>query len=194
MRGDTIVIRFLGLLSVVMVCAAFVVIAGCFWGGAPKWVKDGGGAFQSDTKAFYAVGAIKGIKNKPVATKTADNRARAELEKILQTYSASLMRDYAASSAVDDFIEPTDEQTVEQAIKTFSDTTLSDVQIVKHWTDKDEDITYALAKLDLDDFEGRIERARAFNIDVREYLRTNVDRLFDHFSAEEAKRQQSHAM
>ena len=76
MRGDTIVIRFLGLLSVVMVCAAFVVIAGCFWGGAPKWVKDGGGAFQSDTKAFYAVGAIKGIKNKPVATKTADNRAR----------------------------------------------------------------------------------------------------------------------
>ena len=41
------------------------------------------------------------------------------------------MRDYAASSAVDDFIEPTDEQTVEQAIKTFSDTTLSDVQIVK---------------------------------------------------------------
>ena len=187
------IVRFLRLLSVVMVGAAFVVIAGCFW-GAPKWVKDGSGAFQSDTKAFYAVGAIKGIKNKPVAIKTADNRARAELEKVLQTYSASLMRDYATSSAVDDFMEPTDEQMVEQAIKMFSATTLSDVQIVKHWTDNDEDITYALAKLALDDFEERIEQARAFNIDVREYLRTNVDRLFDHFSAEEAKRGQSNAM
>ena len=180
--------RSLKPLSFVLICAFFVVLAGCF-GGAPKWVTKGSGAFQSDTKAFYGVGAIKGIHNPPLATNAADNRARAELGKILETYSASLMRDYAASGAIDDFAESTEEQLVEQAVKTFSATTLSGVQIVNHWTDKDEGITYSLAKLDLDDFEAQIERAKAFNGEVREYLRKNASRLFDHLGTEEAKRE-----
>jgi hypothetical protein len=183
------VMRSFRALSFVLICAFFVVITGCF-GNAPKWVKQGSGAFQSDTKAFYGVGAIKGVHNPPLATNAADNRARAELGKILQTYSASLMRDYAASSAVDDFAESTEQQLLEQAVKTFSSTTLSGVQIVNHWTDKDEGITYSLAKLDLDDFEAQIERAKAFNSEVREYLRKNADQLFDHLGGEEAKREQ----
>ncbi|MBQ26570.1 MAG: hypothetical protein CMH81_00280 [Nitrospiraceae bacterium] len=164
-------------------------LQGCF-GGPPAWVKKGSGAFQSDTKAFYGVGAIKGIHNPPLATNAADNRARAELGKILETYSASLIRDYAASSVVGDFAESTEEQLIEQALKTFSATTLSGVQIVNHWTDKDEDITYSLAKLDLDDFEAQIERVKAFNGEVREYLRKNAVRLFDHLGAEESERNQ----
>ena len=64
------------------------------------------------------------------------------------------------------------------------------MQIINHWTDKDEGITYSLAKLDLEEFEEQIERAKSFNPEVREYLRKNSDRLFDHLGAEEAKREQ----
>ncbi len=181
--------RSLRALCLLLICVFFVVVAGCF-GGAPKWVKQGSGAFQSDTKAFYGVGAIKGIHNPPLATNAADNRARAEIGKILETYSATLMRDYAASSTVEDFAESTEEQLVEQAIKTFSASTLSGVQIVNHWTDKDEGITYSLAKLVVDEFEEQIERAKSFNPEVREYLRKNSDRLFNDLGAEEAKREQ----
>ena len=172
-----------------LICLCFVLVAGCF-GGAPKWVKKGSGAYEGDTKAFYGVGAIKGVHNPPLATNAADNRARAEIGKIIETYSATLMRDYASSGAVADFAESTEEQLVEQAVKTFSATTLSGVQIVNHWTDKDEAITYSLAKLDLDDFEEQIERAKSFNPQVREYLRKNSDRLFKDLGAEEAKREQ----
>ncbi len=169
--------------------ALFVSLYGCA-GSAPKWVNKGSGAFQSDTKAFYGVGAIKGVQNKPLATKTADNRARAELGKIIETYSASLMRDYASSGTVDDFAQSTEEQLVEQAVKTFSATTLSGVQIINHWVDKKEGITYSLAKLDLDDFENQIDRAKALNGEVREHLRKNADRLFNDLSQEEAKHEQ----
>ncbi len=188
-RGGTIVMRFLRSLFFVLICTFFLVMAGCF-GSVPEWVKQGSGAFQSDTKAFYGVGAIKGIHNPPLAMNAAENRARAELGKILQTYSASLMRDYSASSAVSDFVDSTEEQLIEQAVKTFSATALSGVQIVNHWTDKKEGITYALAKLDLDDFESQIEQAKAFTGKVREYLRENANRLFEHLGGEEAKREQ----
>jgi len=174
--------RFLRSLSFVLICTFFLVMAGCF-GSVPKWVNQGSGAFQSDTKAFYGVGAIKGIHNSPLATNAADNRARVELEKILQTYSASLMRDYAASSVEVEFGKRV-------AVKIFSATALSGVQIGNHWTDKNEGITYALAKLDLDDFEAQIEQAKVFNGAVREYLRKNANRLFDHLGVEEAKREQ----
>ncbi len=172
----------------VVLSFAALLVQGCF-GGPPAWVKKGSGAFHSDTKSFYGVGAIKGIHNPPLATNAADNRARAELGKVLQSYSASLIRDYASSSVVNDFTESTEEQLVEQALKTFSATTLSGVQIVNHWTDKDEGITYSLAKLDLDDFEDQIERTKAFDIQVREYLQNNAVRLFDQLGTEESKRE-----
>ncbi len=90
-------------------------------GGAPNWVKKGSGALNNkDDKAFYGVGSVVGVKNEPLAWDTAENRARAELAKNFETYTAYLMRDYAASTTAGDFTRNTEEQNVERAIKTFS--------------------------------------------------------------------------
>ena len=175
------------IVSCLLVCVVPIVIAGCF-GGAPGWVEQGSRAFQHDAEAFYVVGAVKGITNKSLAERTADNRARAELGKILEAYSADVIRDYASSAAVDGFVPSTEEaDTVEQEIEAFAATTLDGVQIVNHWTDKNEGITYALAKLDLDDFEDRIAHVTGFSGEIREYLRAHADRLFDQRGAEGAE-------
>jgi hypothetical protein len=59
-------------------------LAAC--GGPPKWVKQGSGAFNDkDTKAFYGVGAVTGVRNEPLAWDTAENRARAEIAKTFET-------------------------------------------------------------------------------------------------------------
>ena len=48
----------------------------------PEWVRKGAGAFlNKGDKAFYGVGAVSGVMNKPLARTTADNRARAEIAK-----------------------------------------------------------------------------------------------------------------
>ena len=67
--------------------ALLVGLAAC--GGPPKWVKQGSGAFnEKDTKGFYGVGAVAGVRNEPLAWDTAENRARAEIAKSFETFSS----------------------------------------------------------------------------------------------------------
>src|SRR5579863_8648168 len=68
----------------------------------PKWVKTGTYTGQ-DSKAFYGVGEVMGIRNEPLAWDAAESRARAQMVKVLSTYTAYLMRDYAASTAAGTF-------------------------------------------------------------------------------------------
>jgi len=64
----------------------------------PTWVKTGSYT-GPQAKAFYSMGEVMGIRNEPLAWDAAENRARAQMVKILSTYTAYLMRDYAASTA-----------------------------------------------------------------------------------------------
>ena len=48
----------------------------------PKWVKTGVYT-GSDAKAFYSTGEVMGIRNEPLAWDVAENRARAQMVKIL---------------------------------------------------------------------------------------------------------------
>jgi hypothetical protein len=50
----------------------------------PPWVTKGSGAFDvAGSKVFYGVGVASGIRNKALLRQTSDNRARAEIAKIL---------------------------------------------------------------------------------------------------------------
>ena len=111
--------------------------------GKPGWVNRGSGAVATDEKrAFYGVGLANGIKNPSLLRTTADDRARAEMAKLLEVYSASLMKDYQASS------NGKEEQSVEQAIKTAANASLRGVEIVDRYIAADGTV-YALAQLDL---------------------------------------------
>jgi hypothetical protein len=58
----------------------------------PEWVNKGSGAFGGEKRVFYGVGSASGIRNHALARTTADNRARAEISKTFQVYSASTSR------------------------------------------------------------------------------------------------------
>jgi len=65
-------------------------LVGC--GGVPDWVEQGSAALhQDEDQAIYGVGSIVGVKNEPLAWDAAENRARAEIAKTFQTYTAYLM-------------------------------------------------------------------------------------------------------
>ncbi|MBI5180943.1 MAG: LPP20 family lipoprotein [Nitrospirae bacterium] len=156
----------------------------------PEWVRKGAGAFlNKGDKAFYGIGSVSGVMNKSLARTTADNRARAELAKVFETYSASLMRDYAASTTAGDFKKTSEEQNIEQAVKTFSAATLSGVVIIDHWTDPQDNTIYALAKLDLENFKETLNKMKEMNAEVRDFVRKNAEKAFEKLEAEEQKRQ-----
>jgi len=158
-------------------------------GGSPKWVEKGSGYMNDkDSKAFYGVGSISGVRNESLAWDTAENRARAEIAKTFETYTGYLMRDYAASTTAQDFTKNTEEQYVERAVKTITTATLSGVIPMDRYKDEGTNTYYVLTKLNLEDMKNNMEKAKELNSQVREYIRKNADRLFERLEKEEEKR------
>ena len=162
-------------------------LAAC--GGPPTWVKKGSGAYNDKSdKSFYGVGSVVGVRNEPLAWDTAENRARAEIAKTFETYTAYLMRDYAASTTAGDFSRNSEEQNVERAIKTFSAVTLNGVKPIDRYKDDKTSTYYVLTKLSLEDMKSNLDQAKELNSQVRDYVRKNADRLFERLEKEEEKR------
>src|SRR6266511_3846543 len=173
------------ILTVVVATGSFL-LAAC--SSVPKWVDKGGGYMtEKDGKAFYGVGAVTGIRNEPLAKETADNRARADLAKYMDTYTAYLMRDYAASTTAGDFTKSSEEQNVERALKTFVSANLSGVAVVDRWEtdDKSGKTVYSLAKMDLETFKDQVGRMKELNEKARDFVRQNAEKAFERLREEE---------
>lgn len=153
---------------------------------SPEWVRKGSGAFGADKgKIFYGVGSASGIQNPPLLRSTADNRARTELAKIFQVYTASLMKDYAVSTNAGTPGVASEEQLVEQAVKTVSGMTLSGAEIVDHWENPATREFFSLARLDLAAFKDNLEKAKELDAKTKEYIRQNSDRLHEQLEKKE---------
>ena len=166
-------------------CAIFGLVA-CE--SQPKWVKTG--TYKPDeTKAFYSMGEVMGIHNEPLAWDAAENRARAQMVKVLSTYTAYLMRDYAASTAALDFKRTAEEQNVEVATKTFAAMTLNGVRPVDRYKDEKKGIYYVVVKMELNDVKDMLMQSKELNAQMRDYVRKNADRAFERLEKEEQKRE-----
>lgn len=147
---------------------------------APSWVIKGSGAFKDGKdRVFYGIGAASMIKNYSLLRLASENRARNEVAKVFEAYTASLMRDYAASTTVDDLGSLSEEQHVEQAIKVVVSITLSGVEIIDHWEYPTKGIIFSLARIDLDEFDQGLENMTELNSKVKDFVRKNAERLHE---------------
>jgi len=154
----------------------------------PKWVKTGTYTGK-DSKVFYSVGEVMGIRNEPLAWDAAENRARPQMVKVLSTYTAYLMRDYAASTTTGDFKKTAEEQNVEEATKTFAAASLNGVRPVDRYKDAKTGIYYVVVKMDLEDVKDMLTQSNELNSQMRDFVRKNADRAFERLEKEEQKRE-----
>jgi hypothetical protein len=156
----------------------------------PEWVNKGSGAFGGDKgKVFYGVGLTSGVHNAALRRSTSDARARAEIAKILTSYVAVLNKSYQASTTAGDMSASSEEQHVQEALKSYSQQELSGVIIIDHWVDNDG-TEYSLASLDMASFADNMSKMKELNAKVRDAVRANADKAFDELGAEEAKHSQ----
>jgi hypothetical protein len=147
---------------------------------APEWVTRGSVVYNG---SMFGVGAVSGIKNPSHARTTADNRARKEISKIMETYSASLMKDYAASTTANG--ATSEEQRVEEAVKTFSAQLLTGVEIVNHWVDDRSGTIYAQAELNFERArEVAAAKAKMGSSDVGKWLDENGGQVLSDMEGE----------
>ncbi len=167
-----------------------MVLSGC--GGAPDWVMEGsGGMNRDDSKAIYGVGTVEKVPLESVAWEIAENRARAEVAKSFETYTAYLMRDYVATTAATETSGVSAEQDVQRAIKTFTAVTLNGVRQIERYKDEDKNMYYVLAKLSFKDMKEALSQAKELDKEVKNFVKKNGERIFDRLEQEEAKRQVS---
>lgn len=155
----------------------------------PDWITRGSGANGGEKKVLFGVGAISGVKNPSLARSAAGDRARNEISKVLEVYSASLMKDYSASTTAGDMDASSEEQAVSSAVKTFSANTLNGVEIVEHWVHPNNGTVFALAKLDIEGFMNQIDGAGELNEKTKERVKRAAEKAFSDLEAEEAKQE-----
>lgn len=169
--------RFFGVVSCIFVVS---LLAGCASiSRGPDWTVKGSGAYQSEAgKAFYGVGrASSEIKDKSLRIEAADNRARADIQRIFDTYTSYLMKDYQGQEG----------GSVERAMKTFSAGHISGIQIIDHYTDIDG-MVCSLAKIDLETFKKNIALMKELSDSAREFIQKRADAMFEQLGKEEDKR------
>lgn len=142
---------------------------------APRWVRRGS---VVEAGSIFGVGLVTGVNNPALARSTADNRARKEISRVLETYSASLMKDYAASTSAGDSGAADEVQLVEEAVKTYSARLVKGVEIRDHYVDDGQGALYALAELNFDR-AGQIAAAlpRTGSSALEAWLDRNRDRV-----------------
>ena len=156
---------------------------------APEWVNKGSAAMKDkDGKAvFYGVGIVQGVNNRAMAVTAADDRGRAEIAKIMNSYVTSLTKDYMASITAGDMKKSSEEQLVSQTMKNFAKFTLHGSMPVDHWKDPSDGTMFALVKLDMAAVQDSLNQSKELDAKVRDYVKANAEKAFDELAAEEAK-------
>lgn len=151
---------------------------------APDWVAQGSGAFNDGERSFYGVGAQSGVTNVNLARQGAAAQARNDLALSLDTYIRSLLKSYQANVGDLTVGSTSEEQVVEQAVRQYSEASLTGVKIINYWADDDSHTLYALAVLDFEAAEDQLNKIEQLSRQAREYIRGNAERLFDELARE----------
>lgn len=186
----------IGRISAILFTLGLAIAAGCARSvkpgpiaeKAPEWVNKGNGAFKDGGQSvFYGVGIAQGIRNRALAVTAADDRARAEIAKIMNSYIVVLTKDYMASTTAGDMTKSSEEQHVSQTLKNFAKFTLHGAVIIDHWKDPSDGTLFALCKLDMAAVKKTLEDSKELDSKVRDYVKANAEKAFDELAAEEAK-------
>lgn len=150
--------------------------------GAPDWVNEGTQYLNdNDGRLFHGVGQAPGMEDASLQIATADNRARAEVARILSSYLDVVSNDYTAVSGNGDKVE-VGQQAVSRQISNLSKVNLSGVRIIGHWKDENTDTIYSIAELDLSQVKNITEQVNGMNADLQRYIIDHSKNIFDNLT------------
>jgi hypothetical protein len=182
----------------ILVSVTLLVLAACGGGktvvesdlgikGAPDWVNKGTAALNDkDGRLFHGVGSSPAMGDESLQRSTADDRARAEVARILSTYMDVVSNDYVAASGTG--ANASSEQGVSRQIKAVTKQNLSGSKIIGRWKDSRTNMVYSISELDLKYIKSAVQGANDMNEDLRRYIDRNAENIFDKVSGKENRK------
>ena len=143
---------------------------------APDWVNEGTQAVDNDdNRLIHGVGMAPPMGDVSLQKSTADNRARAEIARVLSTYVDVVINDYTASSGGEADLD------VAQELRSTTQLALAGARILGHWKDEDSGDVYAFAELDMDAVVESLETSTSLSNAFKSHFKENADANFDRF-------------
>lgn len=146
--------------------------------GAPDWVNKGSTILDDKNgRLFHGVGSAPALGDQSLQISTADDRARAELARVLSTYMDVVSRDYRAASGSG--ADASGEQLITRQINALSKVNLTGAEIIGHWHDKRSGIVYSIAELDMKHVKETLGHVEDMDAGLKLYIQNNADNIFD---------------
>ncbi len=150
-------------------------------GHAPDWVNEGTQYLNNNEgRLFHGVGEAPVMGDASLQKSTADNRARAEVARILSSWLDVASKDYTAASGSGK--DAVSQQSVSREISNLTKMNLSGAKIIGRWKDKKTGSIYSIAELDMKYVKTVLETVQNMNKDLRLYIDKHADNTFDNVS------------
>jgi len=151
--------------------------------GAPNWVNEGTNILNNkDGRLFHGVGSASPMGDMALQKSVADDRARAEVARVLSSYLDVVSSDYMAAAKSGE--NAVNEESVSRQIKNISKVNLSGARIIGSWRDPKTNIIYSIAELDMNHVKSTLAGVQDMNADLKRYIETSADNIFDRVSKE----------
>ena len=190
MRTRTIVARSLLLAAFALGLAACsgktVVKSDLGISGAPNWVNQGTNILKvKDGRLFHGIGSAPPMGDESLQIATADERARAEVARVLSSYMDVVSSDYLGANGTGKDTQA--EQSISRQIKNLTRVNLSGAKIIGRWRDKHTNNVWSIAELDMKHVKTTLAGVHDMNADLKNYIEVHADNIFDRQAIKEAK-------
>lgn len=181
------------MLTLVLILAAAMMLVACagktkvksdlYIKHAPDWVNEGTNILKNrGGRLFHGVGSAPAMGDMSLQTSTADNRARAELARILSSYMKVVSSDYASAAPAGE--DANMSQSISRQIENFTNINLTGSRIIGRWRDKKTNVIYSIAELDMEQVKKTVEGVEEMNQGLKTYLVNEGDNIFDNMTGD----------
>jgi len=151
--------------------------------GAPDWVNEGTNILnEKGGRLFHGVGSASPMGDMALQKSVADDRARAEVAKVLSSYMDVVSSDYMSSANAAG--ANVSEEAVSRQIKGLTKVNLTGAKIIGSWRDPKTNIIYSIAELDMNNVKSTLAGTQDMNEDLKRYIETRADNIFDRVAKE----------
>lgn len=146
--------------------------------GAPDWVNKGSQALNDQNgRLIHGIGSAPNMNDQSLQSSTADDRARTEVARVLNSFMHVVTQDYSASAGSG--TDQQNSQSVSRQIQNLTDQNVSGARIIGRWVDPKTGTQWSLAEFDMKQMKDMVNGAQDMNAGFRDYFNAHADNLFD---------------